>query len=189
MASNPAFGFDGKNESAQRMVDSYDRNYTWRITSETRASIAAIIRRSIADGLSPIEAAKLIRGTIGLNRPQALAVANYRKSLVASGLPSDRVATLVNRYSDRQLSIRADMIARTEIMGALNAGALEGWKQAREKGYLTVNATKTWLTTYDELTEALTAIDINTGSYVGSRNLEETILKTNLEAVKEIAYQ
>jgi ribonuclease G len=40
-----------------------------------------------------------------------------------------------------------------------------------------------------ELTEALTAIDINTGSYVGKRNLEETIVKTNLEAVKEIAYQ
>ena len=40
-----------------------------------------------------------------------------------------------------------------------------------------------------EMTEALTAIDINTGSYVGKRNLEETILKTNLEAVKEIAYQ
>ncbi|GLI34712.1 Rne/Rng family ribonuclease [Desulforhabdus amnigena] len=40
-----------------------------------------------------------------------------------------------------------------------------------------------------ERTEALTAIDVNTGRYVGKRNLEETILKTNLEAVKEIAYQ
>jgi ribonuclease G len=40
-----------------------------------------------------------------------------------------------------------------------------------------------------EITEALTAIDVNTGRYVGKRNLEETILKTNLEAVKEIAYQ
>ncbi len=40
-----------------------------------------------------------------------------------------------------------------------------------------------------ELTEALTSIDVNTGSYVGKRNLEETIVKTNLEAVKEIAYQ
>ena len=38
-------------------------------------------------------------------------------------------------------------------------------------------------------TEALTVIDVNTGSYVGKRNLEETIAKTNLEAVKEIAYQ
>ncbi len=40
-----------------------------------------------------------------------------------------------------------------------------------------------------ERTEALTAIDVNTGSYVGKRNLEETILKTNLEAAREIAYQ
>ncbi len=37
--------------------------------------------------------------------------------------------------------------------------------------------------------EALTAIDVNTGRYVGKRNLEDTILKTNLEAVREIAYQ
>jgi len=40
-----------------------------------------------------------------------------------------------------------------------------------------------------EMTEALTAIDVNTGRFVGKRNLEDTILKTNLEAVKEIAYQ
>jgi ribonuclease G len=40
-----------------------------------------------------------------------------------------------------------------------------------------------------EHTEALVAIDVNTGRYVGVHNLEETILKTNLEAVKEIAYQ
>lgn len=38
-------------------------------------------------------------------------------------------------------------------------------------------------------TEALTTIDVNTGRYVGKRSLEETILKTNLEAVREIAYQ
>src|SRR5512136_915066 len=40
-----------------------------------------------------------------------------------------------------------------------------------------------------DITEALTVIDVNTGRYVGRRNLEETILKTNLEAAKEIAYQ
>jgi ribonuclease G len=38
-------------------------------------------------------------------------------------------------------------------------------------------------------TEALAAIDVNTGRYVGKRTLEDTILKTNLEAVREIAYQ
>jgi len=40
-----------------------------------------------------------------------------------------------------------------------------------------------------EETEALVAVDINTGRFVGKHNLEETILKTNLEAVKEIVYQ
>ncbi len=37
--------------------------------------------------------------------------------------------------------------------------------------------------------EALVAIDVNTGRYVGKKNLEDTILKTNLEAVQEVAYQ
>lgn len=40
-----------------------------------------------------------------------------------------------------------------------------------------------------DFTEALVAIDVNTGRYVGKRNLQETILKTNLEAAREIAYQ
>jgi ribonuclease G len=37
--------------------------------------------------------------------------------------------------------------------------------------------------------EALTAIDVNTGRYVGKRDLEETVLKTNLEAVREVVHQ
>ncbi len=40
-----------------------------------------------------------------------------------------------------------------------------------------------------ETTEALTVIDVNTGRYVGKNDLGETIFKTNMEAVKEIAYQ
>lgn len=38
-------------------------------------------------------------------------------------------------------------------------------------------------------TEALTAIDVNTGKFVGSVDLEDTVLKTNLEAAREIARQ
>ncbi|MCK5797750.1 MAG: Rne/Rng family ribonuclease, partial [Deltaproteobacteria bacterium] len=37
--------------------------------------------------------------------------------------------------------------------------------------------------------EALTAIDVNTGRYVGRRNLEDTITRTNLEAVRELSTQ
>ncbi len=38
-------------------------------------------------------------------------------------------------------------------------------------------------------TEALCAIDVNTGKYVGGRNLNDTVFKTNMEAVNEIARQ
>ena len=45
-------------------------------------------------------------------------------------------------------------------------------------GYLVINPT-----------EALVAIDVNTGRYVGKHNLEETALTTNLEAVEEVVRQ
>ncbi|HSC25594.1 MAG TPA: Rne/Rng family ribonuclease [Candidatus Babeliales bacterium] len=40
-----------------------------------------------------------------------------------------------------------------------------------------------------ESTEAMTVIDVNTGRFIGKTNLEETILKTNLEAAEEIVQQ
>jgi len=40
-----------------------------------------------------------------------------------------------------------------------------------------------------ETTEALTVIDVNTGKFTGKKNLEDTILKTNLESAREVAYQ
>jgi ribonuclease G len=53
--------------------------------------------------------------------------------------------------------------------------------------------TKVWLKSGGYIvinpTEALVAIDVNTGRYVGERNLEETVLQTNLEAVSEIVRQ
>lgn len=40
-----------------------------------------------------------------------------------------------------------------------------------------------------ETTEAMTVIDVNTGKFVGKSNLEDTILKTNLEAAEEVVRQ
>jgi ribonuclease G len=52
---------------------------------------------------------------------------------------------------------------------------------------------KVWLKSGGSLvidkSEALTAIDVNTGRFVGKRDLEETVLKTNLEAVAEVVNQ
>jgi len=56
--------------------------------------------------------------------------------------------------------------------------ALERKVQLKSGGYLI----------FDQ-TESMTTIDVNTGGYVGHRNLEETIFKTNLEAAQAIARQ
>jgi ribonuclease G len=54
-------------------------------------------------------------------------------------------------------------------------------------------APRVWLKSggylYFDTAEALTAIDVNTGKFVGRQHLEETILQTNLEAAKEVARQ
>lgn len=56
--------------------------------------------------------------------------------------------------------------------------ALKRQVQLKSGGYLIIDQT-----------EAMTTIDVNTGGFVGHRNLEETIFKTNLEAAQAIARQ
>ena len=56
--------------------------------------------------------------------------------------------------------------------------ALERKVELKSGGYLIIDQT-----------EAMTTIDINTGAFVGHRNLEDTIFSTNLEATKAIARQ
>lgn len=56
--------------------------------------------------------------------------------------------------------------------------ALERKVDLKSGGYLIIDQT-----------EAMTTIDVNTGSFVGRRNLEETIFKTNLEAATALARQ
>ncbi|HZI64291.1 MAG TPA: Rne/Rng family ribonuclease [Thermoanaerobaculia bacterium] len=56
--------------------------------------------------------------------------------------------------------------------------ALESKVWLKSGGYLVINPT-----------EALVAIDVNTGRFVGHHNLEDTVLRTNLEAVAEVVRQ
>jgi ribonuclease G len=56
--------------------------------------------------------------------------------------------------------------------------ALKSKVWLKSGGYIVINPT-----------EALVAIDVNTGRFVGQRNLEDTVLQTNLEAAQEIVRQ
>jgi ribonuclease G len=104
--------------------------------------------------------------------------------LVIDDAPAyERVLEYVSRF-DPRLKNRVELYEGTEPLFA--HFCLEtAWPQLlspkvwlKSGGYLIINAT-----------EALTAIDVNTGRFIGSHHLETTIVKTNLEAAKEIARQ
>ena len=56
--------------------------------------------------------------------------------------------------------------------------ALKSKVWLKSGGYIVINQT-----------EALVAVDVNTGRYTGSKRLEDTITRINLEAIKEIVHQ
>ena len=66
-------------------------------------------------------------------------------------------------------------------------------KYTIEKELQSLKNNKVWLNCGGQIvidkTEALTAIDVNSGKCIGKNNLEETILKVNKESAKEIAKQ
>jgi len=83
-----------------------------------------------------------------------------------------RLKSQINLYTDKE-PLFEQLGIEEKITKALDPRA---W--LRSGGYIII-----------ERTEALTAVDVNTGRFVGKRNQEETILKTNLEAVQEVVRQ
>jgi len=94
------------------------------------------------------------------------------RDLVQRFMPS--LASRVRHYT-KDFPIFEEYGVQSEIDKALRSKV---W--LKSGGYIVINQT-----------EALVAIDVNTGRYVGKRNdrLEDTIVKTNIEAVKEIVRQ
>ncbi|HEY0048572.1 MAG TPA: Rne/Rng family ribonuclease, partial [Pyrinomonadaceae bacterium] len=96
-----------------------------------------------------------------------------------------RIVEFVNRVQPKMVN-RVKLYVRDEpILEAYNVQeeidkALKPRVWLRSGGYLVINQT-----------EALVAIDVNTGKFVGKGNarLEDTITKTNMEAVEEISRQ
>ncbi|OGQ52039.1 MAG: ribonuclease G [Deltaproteobacteria bacterium RIFCSPLOWO2_02_FULL_57_26] len=99
-------------------------------------------------------------------------VKEYRRILDFVGHFMPRLKSKITLYS------QAEPIMDHYGIEEQIAKALERKIWLHSGGYITI-----------ERTEALTAIDINTGRFVGKRNQEETVFKTNLEAAPEIVRQ
>jgi ribonuclease G len=97
---------------------------------------------------------------------------DYEKALELVGLLSPKLKSRIHLYEDSEpiferfaIEAEIDRLLRRKVW--LKSG-----------GHITIDET-----------EALTTIDVNTGKFVGSTSLSDTILKNNLEATEEIARQ
>ncbi|TJX14771.1 Rne/Rng family ribonuclease [Tissierella creatinini] len=95
----------------------------------------------------------------------------YRNLLVLNDYFSDKLEDKTVLEPD--FSIENDMKIQLGIKEALDRKVT-----LNSGGYIVIDET-----------EALTAIDVNTGKYIGNFSLGETVLRTNLEAAEEIARQ
>lgn len=120
------------------------------VSAQTQAAIRTVIVSSFEDGIAPRQAAKLIRGLVGLTERQAESVYRYRQSLIAEGMSPVEATSRALARAERLIQLRARTIARTETIAAATAGQLASWRSAMNRGMLPNDAKKVWITTPDD---------------------------------------
>lgn len=143
--------FDVTNPQAVAWARQHSAQLVTAVSDETRKGIQSVVTRTIELGLPPADAAKRIQGLVGLNARQAAALEGFRSRLPADMAPAT-AARQVDQYGAKLLRQRAQTIARTEIMSALNVGQRLLWGQAVEADELDPDAMeRVWIVTEGEL--------------------------------------
>lgn len=107
----------------------------------------------------------------------------FKRLIVDDKATHEKVTSFLKRtspYLVRSVQLHRDSVSlfdKYNLQSTIDA-ALRRTVSLPSGGYITIDKT-----------EALTAIDVNTGRFVGKKNLEDTIVKTNLEAADEVVRQ
>jgi SPP1 gp7 family putative phage head morphogenesis protein len=146
----PEMRFDRANPEAVRWARDRAGALVVDVTEKSRAAVRRIIARAVSGTVTPRDAARQIRNSVGLTGLQADAVLALQERLLAQGRLQEAVDRAADRYAARLLSQRADTIARTETIAAANEGQRQAWLQARAQGLLGARDRRVWITTPDE---------------------------------------
>jgi hypothetical protein len=171
--------FDISNPNVVRYIQNNDLRLIQQVTDDTRGAVRQIVADALQFGGHPRDQARAIRELVGLTEKQAAAVENFRNMLeggdraaltrelrdrrfdptldralgsdAVDNLTQDQIDTMVARYRDRMLTMRAETIARTETINAAEAGKQMAWEQAANNGLLTRSKLRQgWLVTPDD---------------------------------------
>lgn len=124
-----------------------------RIDEGQRRAIRAVVSRAISEGGNPREIAPVIRQVIGLDERQARALMNRRRKMFEQGWSPSRIERETRAYTSRALRTRAETIARTEVMDAMNAGVQDGWNTFADAGVIdSAMVVQEWIVSFDDRT-------------------------------------
>jgi hypothetical protein len=163
---NLHFAFDHTSPEAEAYAR--ERSAALLSTLADREAVRSVVGRSFSENMSPARAAREIRSIVGLLPRQYDAVRNLRSLLDPmspkyagdgalvfagrtriripdDGMDEDLIDQRCEEYGERLLNQRCRMIARTELLGASNAGTQEAWQQAVDEGLLTGEERREWL--------------------------------------------
>lgn len=144
--------FTTHNPAAERYAEETVGERITAISTETRDGIREDIRASVAAEVGdPRTVARRIRDRIGLRADQVQAVQTFRDGRLADGDDPVDAEVKATRYAAQQLQARSQTIAQYETMDALNAGAMESWRQAVDGGWLDAEGLRLeWVATDDD---------------------------------------
>lgn len=147
------FNFDIKNPNIIDYINNKSSTMIKYISDSTRKATNRIILDTYLSGYHPDKAAKEIKSVIGLNEKQAKAVDNYINNAIEQGFSEKVAFKQGEKYSEKLLKYRAETIARTEMMEAVNRGYFETVNQGINKLAIPPNKVrKKWITTPDDRT-------------------------------------
>lgn len=116
------------------------------IDDSQREGIRAALDEAIRRGDDPARLGMIIANMVGLFPRWQNAVQNLGARMLADGKGQKEVDYRMGRYSDWLRERRGIIIARTEMMTALNTGRMNGWAQQASDGWLDPKLSeKEWL--------------------------------------------
>jgi len=145
MRSNIPLKFDVVNPYSVKWINQHTAKTVKRITKESRLAIRRAVRLAFQRGYTVQQTAQTIRSVVGLHGRYAMAVMNRREWLLEQGVSPKRAQSMSFTYAKKLLRLRAQDIARTEIIEAESMGQLHAWKVARKEGYVTSDAKQEWI--------------------------------------------
>ncbi len=133
-----------------RAAEALSLDLVTRINRSQRAAIHGIVVESFRRGIAAKDTANRIANVVGLFPRWQRAVNNLHASMLANDVPARIADRRARAYSDELIQKRAVMIARTELLRAMNTGRWLGWHDLADQGIIDPErSTKEWTGSID----------------------------------------